>query len=60
MDKRGVEHLEFLIDRLVGVYGESPNADFIVKGREILRSEKADSEAKVTNIGVNYAPINFG
>ena len=35
------KYLQFLHDRMVNVYGESENVDFLIKFREIINSEES-------------------
>ena len=34
------EHLQWIHDRMVNVYGESENVDFLIKFREIIKEQK--------------------
>ena len=40
------EHLQWLHDRIVNVYGESENVDFLIRFREIIKDIK---KTKITN-----------
>lgn len=40
MKIKNSEHLQWIHDRMVNVYSENPNADFLVKLREIIAKEK--------------------
>ncbi|GAH44218.1 unnamed protein product [marine sediment metagenome] len=40
MNKEDRKHLQFLHDRIVYVYGESENVDFLIKMREILKPKE--------------------
>ena len=39
MKAEEVEHLEFVINRLVEVHGENQKTDYIVRAREIIAQE---------------------
>jgi len=45
-EKRYSEHLQWIHDRIVNVYGESENVDFLIKLREIVKYEK-DAEVNL-------------
>ena len=36
MSKEEIEHLEWIYNRMITVYGESENDDFVVKLKEII------------------------
>ena len=38
------EHLQWIHDRIVSVYDESPNVDFLIRLREIIKEEKEHEE----------------
>ncbi len=40
MNKEELEHLQWIHDRIINVYGESENVDFLIKMREILNQNK--------------------
>jgi hypothetical protein len=40
------EHLQWLHDRIVNVYGESENVDFLIKFREIIKGIKDEEDIK--------------
>ena len=40
------EHLQWLHDRIVNVYGESENVDFLIKFREIIKDIKDEEDIK--------------
>ena len=40
MKKSDISHLEWITNRIVEVYGEDENTDFVLKMREIISSEK--------------------
>jgi hypothetical protein len=42
MSKEEIEHLQWIHDRIISVYGESENVDFLIKMREILNQNKED------------------
>jgi len=52
MKEHDIEHLEFLICRLVELYGEKPNVDYILRGREILAQEKAEKSIRDKSRGI--------
>ena len=37
MSKEEIEHLQWIHDRIISVYGESENVDFLIKMREIIK-----------------------
>jgi len=39
------EHLQWIHDRIVNVYGESENVDYLIKLREIIAEEKTSEES---------------
>ena len=40
------EHLQWLHDRIVNVYGESENVDFLIRFREIIKDIKDEEDIK--------------
>ena len=40
------EHLQWLHDRIVNIYGESENVDFLIKFREIIKDIKDEEDIK--------------
>ena len=40
------EHLQWLHDRIVNVYGESENVDFLIRFREIIKGIKDEEDIK--------------
>ena len=42
MSKEEIEHLQWIHDRIINVYGESENVDFLIKMKEILNQNKED------------------
>jgi hypothetical protein len=40
------EHLQWLHDRIVNVYGESENVDYLIKFREIIKDIKDEEDIK--------------
>ena len=38
------EHLQWLHDRIVNVYGESENVDFLIRFREIIKDIKDEED----------------
>lgn len=40
MKTKDFEHLEWIHNRIVDVYGESMNVDFLIKMREIIEDQK--------------------
>ena len=50
------EHLQWLHDRIVNVYGESENVDFLIKFREIIKDIKDEEDIKYIkeNIRPNF------
>tara|TARA_S200002703_G_scaffold39372_1_gene34535 strand:+ start:3836 stop:3964 length:129 start_codon:yes stop_codon:yes gene_type:complete len=40
MSKEEIEHLQRIHDRIISVYGESENVDFLIKMREIINQNK--------------------
>jgi len=40
------EHLQWLHDRIVNIYGESENVDFLIKFREIIKGIKDEEDIK--------------
>jgi hypothetical protein len=45
-DMTNSEHLQWLHDRIVNVYGESENVDFLIKFREIIKDIKDEEDIK--------------
>lgn len=37
-NREGKEHLQWIHDRIVNVYGESENVDFLIRMREIIEN----------------------
>ena len=37
MNNKDIKHLQWIHDRLINVYGESENVDFLIRLREIIR-----------------------
>ena len=44
MSKEEIEHLQWIYDRIIHVYGESENVDFLVRMRKILNQNKDDEK----------------
>lgn len=40
MSKEEIEHLQWIYDRIISVYGESENVDFLIKMREIIKQKQ--------------------
>jgi hypothetical protein len=40
------EHLQWLHDRIVNIYGESENVDFLIRFREIIKDIKDEEDIK--------------
>ena len=40
------EHLQWLHDRIVNVYGENENVDFLIRFREIIKDIKDEEDIK--------------
>ena len=40
MSKEEIEHLQWIHDRIISVYGESENVDFLIKMREIIKPKQ--------------------
>jgi hypothetical protein len=40
MSKEELEHLQWIHNRIINVYGESENVDFLIKMREILKTKQ--------------------
>ena len=45
-DMKKSEHLQWLHDRIVNVYGESENVDFLIRFREIIKDIKDEEDIK--------------
>lgn len=43
-NSQGNNHLQWIYDRLIYVYGESPNMDYMIKFKAIIESLKSDSK----------------
>ena len=43
------EHLQWLHDRIVNVYGESENVDFLIRFREIIKGIKDSEDIQCIN-----------
>ena len=39
-DREDIEHLQWIHDRIISVYGESKNVDFLIKMREIIKPKQ--------------------
>jgi len=48
-DMTNSEHLQWLHDRIVNVYGESENVDFLIKFREIIKDIKDEEDIQCIN-----------
>jgi hypothetical protein len=46
MSKEEIEHLQWIHDRIISVYGESENVDFLIKMREIINQNKDEKRRK--------------
>ena len=42
MSEEEIEHLQWVHDRIINVYGESENVDFLIRMRKILNQNKDD------------------
>ena len=40
MSEEEIEHLQWIHDRIISVYGESKNVDFLIKMREIIKTKQ--------------------
>jgi hypothetical protein len=40
MSEEEIEHLQWIHNRIINVYGESENVDFLIKMREILKTKQ--------------------
>ena len=45
-DMTDSEHLQWLHDRIVNVYGENQNVDFLIRFREIIKDIKDEEDIK--------------
>jgi len=45
-DMTDSEHLQWLHDRIVNVYGENQNVDFLIRFREIIKGIKDEEDIK--------------
>ena len=45
-DMTNSEHLQWLHDRIVNVYGENQNVDFLIRFREIIKDIKDEEDIK--------------
>ena len=43
MSKEDRKHLQWIHDRIISVYGESENVDFLIKMREIIKLKEDES-----------------
>jgi len=44
MSRGEIEHLQWIHDRIIHVYGESENVDFLIRIRKILNQNKEDEK----------------
>ena len=58
LDAKEVEHLKWIYDRLVCVYKESENTDFIIRMREILNKKDKWTPEKAAKL-INKIPENI-
>jgi hypothetical protein len=50
MSKEEIEHLQWIHDRIISVYGESENVNFLIKMREIINQNKDEIEDRTADI----------
>ena len=49
MSKEEIEHLQWVHDRIINVYGESENVDFLIRMRKILNQNKEDEKLSMSS-----------
>ena len=48
MSEEEIEHLQWIHDRIISVYGESENVNFLIKMREIINQNKDEKRRNAT------------
>ena len=49
MSEEEIEHLQWVHDRIINVYGESENVDFLIRMRKILNQNKEDEKLSMSS-----------